>query len=375
MQTSGFDVPAESRRIVTRWIVGAIVLTSLLVGACAPARPDRQRFFWPPGAQQPRIEYINFYEKSEDAKRGQDRWLAEAILGKEKPQALFDKPADVASTGHGRFYVSDAGAAAVYVFDLTTYETRFLLDPKGRRFPFKMPQGLALDGAGRVYVSDLAERQIFIFGPDDKLIAAVGAGILKCPAGIAVAPDGSRIYAVETQDHRIAVLDGAGKLVGHFGRRGSGPGGFNYPLDIDLDGAGNLYVVDSLNARVQVFDPQGRFLRQFGERGTALGSFQIPKALGIDAAGHVYVTDARAHRFVIFDLAGNYLLTIGAKHSAAQGVAPGGFLLPGGIDADDSDGIYVVDILNRMVHRFQYLNEAWLAQHPIEPGEAAVPVR
>lgn len=352
-----------------------LVLGILLLGACAPTQPERQRFFWPPGATDPRIEYVDFYEKAEDAKRGAPNRVRDAILGKERPQPLFDRPVDVASDGRGRFYVSDAGTRRVHVLDLERFATGVLQDEKGNPFEFRLPHGLAVDGAGQVYVSDIHQHQIFVFGADGRLLRSLGAGQLENPAGLAVSPDGGRLWVAEPQQHRLSALDAAGALVQRVGRRGNGEGHFNYPLDVDLDGDGNLYVLDSLNARVQVFDGAGKFLRQFGERGTALGSFQIPKALAVDASGHVYVTDARAHRFVIFDLQGRHLLTIGGKHSASGGVAPGGFLLPGGIDADDRDGIYVVDGLNRMVHRFQYLNAQWLADHPIRPGEAAVPAR
>jgi hypothetical protein len=88
----------------------------------------------------------------------------------------------------------------------------------------------------------------------------------------------------------------------------------------------------------------------------------------------VYVTDSRANRFVIFDLAGNFLLSIGAKHLVGEGfVAPGGFYLPQGVAADRSGGIWVVDSLNRMVHQFQYLDETYLREHPIDPAEIFLP--
>ena len=354
---------------VWRWMVVFAALA--LLGACAPAQPDRQRYFWPPGTSEARIEYLDFYEKAEDVRRGAPARISEAILGRERPRPLFSRPVDVASDGKGRFYVSDAESRRVHVFDLNRFETRVLQDENGQPFGFRLPHGLAVDAQGLVYVSDIHAHQIFVFGPDGRKLRSLGQGHLENPAGLAVSPDGARIWTAEPQQHRLTRLDADGNLVQRLGRRGNRPGGFNYPLDVDLDAQGNLYVLDSLNARVQVFDGEGKFLRLFGERGTALGSFQIPKALAVDPEGHVYVTDARAHRFVIFDLEGRHLMTIGAKHSASGGVAPGGFLLPGGIDADPAGGIYVVDGLNRMVHRFQYINDEWLAAHPIRPGEAA----
>lgn len=351
----------------------AIILTAGLLSGCANPVQETGRFFWPPGVRQAKIEYIAFYEKSADARRGKDTRVRDAILGKDKPRPLFNKPVDVASAPDGRFYVTDAGLPGVHVIDLSAGETDLLRDEKGNPFEFKMPHGLAVDDWGRVYVGDLMERQIFVFDANHQLMTVIGAEELETPTGIAVTPDGDRIYVVETQRHDLAVFDSRGRLIERWGRRGNGPGQFNYPLDVDLGPDGRLYVVDSLNARIQVLEPDGTFVRAFGERGTAIGSFQVPKAVGIDASGHVYVTDARAHRFVIFDLQGRYLLTIGGKQSAVGGVRPGGFLLPGGIDADGKDRIFIVDGLNRMVHQFQYLNDEYLKNNPIEQGQAVVP--
>ena len=81
-----------------------------------------------------------------------------------------------------------------------------------------------------------------------------------------------------------------------------------------------------------------------------------------------------AHRFVVFDLEGNFLLTIGGKFIVNAGeVAPGGFYLPGGVDVDREDGVWVVDAQNRIIHRFQYLNAAYLERNPIVEGQAVEP--
>ncbi len=350
-----------------------LVLLALLAG-CAPQAREHQRFFWPMGGGQPRIEYIGFLQTEQDARQGDGDWLADALLGTRKPQKLFNRPHDVASDGGGRVFVTDAVLREVFVFDFVREEVRTLRIPDRPRPPFKFPGGLTVDAAGRVYVTDSQEAKVYLFGADEKPLKSFGAGQLSRPTGLAVDSARQRLYVVDTGAHRVAVFDPEGGFLGTIGERGGEPGQFNFPADAEVDAAGNLYVLDALNARVQVFDPAGRFLRSFGERGTALGSFRIAKAIAVSPSGHVYVTDSMANRFVIFDLQGRHLLTVGGEALMVEGkVSPGGFYLPQGIDVDENDAIWIVDALNGLVHRYQYLNARYLSEHPILPGQGAAP--
>lgn len=357
-------------------LLPTFLLAATLLGGCAPAAEQRQRFFWPPAQfDQPRIEYINFFQTEQDARRGSENRLAEAIFGKTVPQRLFARPFDVVSSGRGRVYVSDLDRHRVFVFDLAAKELRTLKRGGGADdFLFTHPTAVALDGQGHVYVGDAQMQEIHRFGSDEKYLGVFVAGGFERAGGMAFDSERKLLYVADTGAHQVKAFDEAGRLVRAFGRRGVADGEFNFPLDLDLDGAGNLYVLDAMNARVQVFNPEGDFLRAFGERGTAAGSFQLPKAIAVSPSGHVYVTDSRAHRFVVFNLQGDYLLSVGGEFPVTGGeLAPGGFYLPEGIDVDSADAIWVVDSLNRMFHQFQYLTPEYLAEHPILPGQAAEP--
>jgi len=67
---------------------------------------------------------------------------------------------------------------------------------------------------------------------------------------------------------------------------------FYMPTDIALDEEGNAYVLDSGNHRIQKFDPQGNYLASFGRRGQGPGEFQYPQSLDIDTQGLMYVSDS-----------------------------------------------------------------------------------
>ncbi len=68
---------------------------------------------------------------------------------------------------------------------------------------------------------------------------------LDQPTGIAWSESTQEIWVVETHAHRVAILNSEGELIRRLGRRGSGPGEFNYPTFIWIDSFGNIYIVDS----------------------------------------------------------------------------------------------------------------------------------
>jgi sugar lactone lactonase YvrE len=346
----------------------------LLLSACSSQTqgPDK-RFFWPIGNPQPKIEYIKFYAAEQDA-RPQESALAQAILGIEHGVPLFASPRGIDSFDSKRFAVADMGKRMLLIVDLQAGEVRTLHDKDDETFRFPMPMGVTYDDQGGGYVSDTSTGTIYRFNPAEVVVGEFGTGELNRPNGMVFDPRQRRLYVADTLNHQIAVFSADGKPLARLGQRGPGPGEFNFPIDLDIGPNGELVVLDSLNARVQVLNPDGSFIRMFGERGTALGSFMLPKSIAVDTLGHVYVSDSRAHRFVIFDLQGNYLLTIGGRSIVAAGaVRPGGFDFPHGIATDESGAIFVVDVFSRMVHRFQFLTDAYLRQNPVGKDDVYFP--
>jgi len=342
-----------------------LLIIFLLTACAAPPQGLQKRFFWPIGSAQPKVEYVKFYAAEEDV-RPPESALAQAVLGIEPSVPIYTVPRGIDAFGQDRFAVADIGKRMLLIADLAAGEIRTLENHEGDIYTFAMPMGVAFDHLGGGYVSDTTTGSIFRFNPAEVVVGEFGKGQLKRPNGMVFDSQTERLYVADTLNHQVAVFSADGRLLTRLGKRGAGPGEFNFPLDIDLGPNGELVVLDSLNSRVQILNPDGSFVRMFGERGTALGSFMMPKAVAVDGYGHVYVSDSRAHRFVIFDLQGNYLMTIGG-HSVVVGgaVHPGGFNFPQGIAANESGGVFVVDSLSRMVHQFQYLSGAYLQQNPV----------
>lgn len=353
---------------------GLVVGALLLLSGCVMQSGVKPRYFWPIGGLEPKIEYVDFYESDRDVKHPESL-LTQAVLGTEPGKPIFASPHGVGSRGDEVFAVTDPGLSKVVVLDLPKGEFRMLKNPEGEDFFFPLPMAVIYRPDGGGYVSDTRLGAIYRFNANEVVVQKVGqdAGMNR-PNGMAYDAQQQLLYVADTLNHQIAVFADDGSLLRRIGKRGDGEGEFNFPLDLDLAPNGDLVVLDSLNARIQVLHPDGSFVRMFGERGTAAGSFKLPKGLAVDGFGHVYVSDGQAHRFVIFDLQGNYLLSIGARAVVVDGeIHPGGLDLPKGIAADPDGKVYIVDSLNRMVHRYQFLSEEYLARNPIREGEQFIP--
>lgn len=91
-------------------------------------------------------------------------------------------------------------------------------------------------------------------------------GVLFYPISMDVGPDG-RMYVLDAGNSRVVVYDENGDYVTHFGRKGSGPGEFDFGRgnvieggrdlagSIAVDNEGFIYVADVGNERMQKFAP------------------------------------------------------------------------------------------------------------------------
>ena len=120
--------------------------------------------------------------------------------------------------------------------------------------------------------------------------------------------------------------------------KGSGPGQFDLPHTIAVDGE-RVYVGDRENARIQVFDPNGRFLEQWRNVGHPFG-------LAVAPDHSIYLGDAIAGRIVRLDPKGNLVgafeLPPSERHFDVHEIA---------LDRDGS--IYAAEVLNWRVTKLR----------------------
>jgi len=73
------------------------------------------------------------------------------------------------------------------------------------------------------------------------------------PQGLAVDEARGRLIVADTRNNRIQVFSLRHEELCVFGRRGTAHGEFRLPVDVAVDGEGNVYVADKYNDRVQKF--------------------------------------------------------------------------------------------------------------------------
>ena len=337
-------------RTTWKWIALALVAGGMLAvtPAVLAAATTKERAVWPPAPSEPRIAFVQFITGPRDLGWRPPFWrkLGNWITGDQGESLNLRKPFAIALDERGNICRTDTDARLLCYCDLA--KKNWLRFDGAGKTKFVTPVAAARRH-GIFYVADSTLGRVFAFKEDGKVLFELGAP-LKRPVGLAVTDD--EMLVVDVLAQAVFVFDLNGKLVFTFGKRGTGPGEFNYPTSVAVDGRGHLVVSDTLNCRVQVFDMRGKFLSQFGGNGDTSGHFSRPKGVAVDAAGNIYVVDALFDNFQIFNLAGQLLLNVGET-----GTQPGGFGLPNGIAIGADNRIYVADTFNHRVQVFQYLGQ------------------
>jgi DNA-binding beta-propeller fold protein YncE len=321
-----------------------VFLLVLLVGR-AVASEQMTLPAWPPPPQPPYIVYEHELTGPKDigAKLPFFTRLINSITGESSDSQKLDRPFGLSLDDAGNLLVTDTGANAVCFLDFQHKKwTRWTAVGKTR---FVSP--VAAVHAGKFfYVADSALAKVIAFDIKGKVEFEITNG-LERPSGIALM--GDKLIIADSQQHQVFICRTDGKLISRFGKRGRGPGEFNFPTHVAVDAREQILVTDSLNRRIQVFTNTGQFVREFGSAGDGPGHFSRPKGVAVDRAGHVYVVDAEFGNVQIFDDTGRLLFDWGET-----GTEIGKFWLPNAIAINSLNEIFVADAYNHRIQVFRY---------------------
>lgn len=178
------------------------------------------------------------------------------------------------------------------------------------------------------------------------LVPRDSGAAIKSPTGLALSPDGKRLYVACGSSSRIVRIDLAGNTVTQVtASTKPHPGSM---VSVAVDNAEDLYVSDRSQNAIVVLDREGKFLRKFGQE-----KLKIPTAVAIDRkAQQLYVlsgaTSAQTeHTVEVFSLKGEHVRTIGKR-----GGDQGDFNFPTYLAVAPDGSLYVADMLNFRVQVF-----------------------
>ena len=287
--------------------------------------------------------------------------------------AQLNTPWDVAVDGSGNLYIADVNNNRIRKVDSSgnistvagTGTSGFSGDGgAATAAQLTLPGSVVLDALGNLYLADGSNNRIRKVDSDGNISTVAGREQLNGPTG--VAPDGSgNLYIADSNNHRIHKVDSAGVIstVAGSGTAGfSGDGGaataarLSTPVDVALDGAGNLYIADLSNSRIRKVDSAGVIstvagsgTAGFSGDGGAATAAQLnrPNGVALDGAGNLYISDGSNHRIRKVDSAGVISTVAGDgtnSYGGDGGAATSAQLdLPSGVALDGAGNLYIVD--------------------------------
>jgi len=190
------------------------------------------------------------------------------------------------------------------------------------------PAGVAVNSKGHIYVFHRGKHALMEFDPSGKFLRSVADDLFVTAHMVRIDPE-DNIWTADVGSHVVLKLSPEGRVLLALGRMripGDDVGHFNQPTDVAWDRDGNIYVTDGYgNSRVLKFDKYGNRLFGWGMKGAGPGQFDLPHTIVIDG-DLVYVGDRENARIEIFDTNGRFLRQWNLGHPFGLVVTPDHFL-------------------------------------------------
>ncbi len=253
--------------------------------------------------------------------------------------AQLSNPYDVFVDGTGNIFIADYSNQRVRKVDANTgvistvagNGTAGFEGDGGQATSAKLsnPIGIFMDGSGNLYISDNGNQRVRMVDGKTGIISTVAgdgsAGFagdggpatsakLSSPQGLFV--DGSgNLYLAERSNGRVRKVDSSGKISTVAGG-GLADGGLAtdarlvFPMDVFIDGGGNLYIAEQGSHRIRKVDAKTGIVSNavgghVGDGGPAIGASLIePIGIFVDGAGNLFVSEWIRHVIRKVDVSG-----------------------------------------------------------------------
>jgi hypothetical protein len=171
------------------------------------------------------------------------------------------------------------------------------------------------DPEHHVWVVNETFNTIYVFTNDGKrLVMTLGEKNVEGsdhthfgkPQDVAFLPDGRVLVADGLDNHRIVILDKAGKYISEFGGKGDGPGQFNGVHAVAVGPNGLIFGLDRSGGRINVFRTTSDPAKV--EHVATWPGFSLPLDIIVNDDS-LWLTDLNPLRFIKMDFNGNRLYT------------------------------------------------------------------
>ena len=214
-------------------------------------------------------------------------------------------PLCIAAFNEKKLYVGDAQSGKITIIDScgTVLKTFGAL---------KQPSDAVFDDNHLLYVVDSKNAHVAVFNPDGVFLRSFGENVLNFPTGIAFDNRNQRILVAEHggitppdssgPTAKIHLFNKNGQWLTCFGDYGNKNGRFTRIQGMTVDSFGRIFAVDSYQGVITVLDEQGEFLGKIGEYGAEAGELRLPMDVILDSQNRLWMTALNNSSINVFDI-------------------------------------------------------------------------